>query len=196
MKVLEIKDCAVGYGKPILKNISFSTYQGDIVNIYGENGVGKTTFLKAFLGVSMLEGEIKVCSRNILDLTPIEKVRYVSIAFAEVIKSDITVKRYFEISPSPIWQDLIDIFEVGKILEKPIREISSGQNRKVQLIRALSSPAPVIALDEPFAHLDEPSKYRLKEIIISLTQKGRTFVITSHKPLDFGNPFKLPPSSQ
>ncbi len=193
MKVLEVKDCDIGYGKPILKSISFSVGSGEILNIYGENGVGKTTLLKAFLGISTLRGEIRVCSRNILDLAPIERIRYISIAFAEVIRSDITIKRYFEISPSPIWEDLVEIFRISDIMDKTLREISTGQNRKVQLIRALSSSAPIIALDEPFSHLDEVSKEILHEIIINLANKGKAFIITSHKPLGFGDSFKLPP---
>lgn len=193
MKALEVKDCDVGYGKPILKGVSFSAGFGEILNIYGENGVGKTTLLKAFLGISALRGEIRVCSRNILDMAPIERVRYVSIAFAEVIRSDITIKRYFEISPSPIWEDLVEMFRISDIMDKTLREISTGQNRKVQLIRALSSSAPIIALDEPFSHLDEVSKGILYEIINDLVNKGKTIIITSHKPLGFGKSFKLPP---
>ncbi len=192
----EIRDCDVGYGKPLIRGIEFSMDFGEILNIYGENGVGKTTLLKAFLGISILKGEIRVLSKNILDLTPIERVMYISIAFAETIRTDITVGRYFELSPFPILNELMEAFELSKIINRTFREISTGNNRKVQIARALSSPAPVIALDEPFAHLDEKSSKILWDIIGNLRKKGKSFIITSHKPLGIGRPFKLPPEPQ
>lgn len=196
MKVLEAKDCYIGYTKPLFGNISFQLDFGEVLNIYGENGVGKTTLLKAFLGISILKGEIKVLSKNLLELSPLERAKLVSVMLGETIRVDITVKRYFELSFSPMSLDLIEAFELKEILNKTFKELSTGQNRKVQLVRALSSPAPVIALDEPYAHLDEKSKIRLTEIIEDILKKGKVLIITSHKPLGFGKPFKLPPSFQ
>jgi ABC-type multidrug transport system ATPase subunit len=193
--LLEIKNCDVGYGKPIIRGIEFSLDFGEVLNVYGENGVGKTTLLKAFLGISVLRGEIRVLSKNILDLTPIERVKYISIAFAETIRTDITVGRYFELSPFPIFKELVDAFGLLDILDKTFREISTGNNRKVQIVRALSSPAPVIALDEPFAHLDEKASKILWEIIEELRKRGKSFIITSHRPLGVVRNFKLPPTS-
>jgi len=194
--LVEIRDCDVGYSKPIIRGVSFGLDFGEILNVYGENGVGKTTLLKAFLGISILRGEIRVLSKNIMDLTPIERVKYVSVAFAETIRTDITVGRYFELTPFPVTRDLIDAFGISEILCKTFREISTGNNRKVQIVRALSSPAPVIALDEPFAHLDERSSQVLLNIIEELRRKGKSFIVTSHKPLKVGRLFKLPPTPQ
>jgi ABC-type cobalamin/Fe3+-siderophores transport systems, ATPase components len=192
----EIRNCDVGYGKPIIRGIEFHLDFGEILNVYGENGVGKTTLLKAFLGISILRGEIRVLSKNILDLAPIERFRYISVAFAETIRTDITIGRYFELSPFPILRELIEAFGLSEILNRTFRDISTGNNRKVQIVRALSSPAPVIALDEPFAHLDDNASKVLWEIIEDLRRRGKSFIITSHRFLGVGRPFKLPPTSQ
>ncbi len=196
MKVLEANGCYIGYAKPLLENISFQLDFGEVLNVYGENGVGKTTLLKAFLGISILKGEIKILSKNLLELSPLERAKLVSVMLGETIRADITVRRYFELYFSPISSDLIEVFGLKEVLDKTFKEISTGQNRKVQLVRALSSPAPVIALDEPYAHLDEKSKNNLTRIIEDIRKKGKVFIITSHKPLGFGKPFKLPPSPQ
>jgi len=62
--LVEIKNCDVGYGKPIIRGIEFSLDFGEVLNVYGENGVGKTTLLKAFLGISVLRGEIRVIKKH------------------------------------------------------------------------------------------------------------------------------------
>jgi ABC-type branched-chain amino acid transport systems, ATPase component len=54
--LLEIKNCDVGYGKPIIRGIEFSLDFGEILNIYGENGVGKTTPNEGVFGDLTFEG--------------------------------------------------------------------------------------------------------------------------------------------
>ena len=193
MKAVEFVRCSIGYTYPILRDLNFSVEAGDLLNIYGDNGSGKTTLLKALVGAVSVKGEIRVFSRNILDLKPIERVRYVSVLFAEVLRGEITVRRYLSLSFTSSWWELVGYYGIEDLLDRPLKALSSGQNRKVQLVRALSSPAPVLALDEPFSHLDEGTKRKLKDHIRDLHRKGRTIIITSHKPLGMGRAMKLPP---
>ncbi len=193
MKAVEFVRCSIGYSRPVLEDLNLSVEPGEILNIYGENGSGKTTILKALIGAVSVRGEIRVFSRNILELKPIERVRYVSVLFAEVLRGEITVRRYLSLSFTSVWKDLAHLYGIWDLLDRPMRSLSSGQNRKVQLVRALSSPAPVIALDEPYSHLDEETKGRLTESILSLHRKGRTIIITSHRPIGIGRPFRVPP---
>ncbi|NPA79618.1 MAG: ATP-binding cassette domain-containing protein [Thermotogae bacterium] len=190
---MEFVRCSVGYTSPILRDLNLSVEMGEIVNFYGENGVGKTTILKAFVGAVSVWGEIRVFSRNLLEMKPIERVGYVSVLFAEVLRGEITVRRYLTLSPNSLWRELASEYGVDELLDRPLKALSSGQNRKVQLVRALSSSAPIIALDEPYSHLDEESRERLTEHIRYLNRKGKTFIITSHGPLGFGRPVRIPP---
>ncbi len=192
MKAVEFVRCSIGYSRPVLEDLNLSVEPGEILNIYGENGSGKTTILKALIGAVSVRGEIRVFSQNILDLKPIERVRYVSVLFAEVLRGEITVRRYLSLSFTSVWEDLAHLYGIEDLLDRPMRSLSSGQNRKVQLVRALSSSAPVIALDEPYSHLDEETKGRLTESILSLHRKGRTIIITSHRPIGIGRPFRVP----
>lgn len=194
MKAVEFVQCSIGYARPVLRSLNLSVEPGEILNIYGENGSGKTTILKALIGAVSVRGEIRVFSRNILELKPIERVRYVSVLFAEVLRGEITVRRYLSLSFTSAWEDLAGSFGIEDLLDRPMRSLSSGQNRKVQLVRALSSSAPVIALDEPYSHLDEETKEKLTESILSLHRKGRTIIITSHRPIGIGRPFRVPPA--
>ncbi len=195
MKAVEFVRCSVGYTSPVLEDLNFSVEAGEILNLYGDNGSGKTTLLKALIGAVSVRGEIRVFSRNILDLKPIERVRYVSVLFAEVLRGEITVRRYLALSFTSAWKDLAEYYGITDLLDRPLRSLSSGQNRKVQLVRALSSPAPVIALDEPYSHLDEGTKEKLTRNIQDLHRKGRTIIITSHRPLGIGRPLRVPPSA-
>ncbi len=192
MKAVEFVRCSIGYSRPVLEDLNLSVEPGEILNIYGENGSGKTTILKALIGAVSVRGEIRVFSQNILDLKPIERVRYVSVLFAEVLRGEITVRRYLSLSFTSVWEDLAHLYGIEDLLDRPMRSLSSGQNRKVQLVRALSSSAPVIALDEPYSHLDEETKGKLTESILSLHRKGRTIIITSHRPIGIGRPFRVP----
>jgi len=192
LKAVEFVRCSIGYSRPVLEDLNLSVEPGEILNIYGENGSGKTTILKALIGAVSVRGEIRVFSQNILDLKPIERVRYVSVLFAEVLRGEITVRRYLSLSFTSVWEDLAHLYGIEDLLDRPMRSLSSGQNRKVQLVRALSSSAPVIALDEPYSHLDEETKGKLTESILSLHRKGRTIIITSHRPIGIGRPFRVP----
>ncbi len=192
MKAVEFVRCSIGYSRPVLEDLNLSVEPGEILNIYGENGSGKTTILKALIGAVSVRGEIRVVAQDILDLKPIERVRYVSVLFAEVLRGEITVRRYLSLSFTSVWEDLAHLYGIEDLLDRPMRSLSSGQNRKVQLVRALSSSAPVIALDEPYSHLDEETKGRLTESILSLHRKGRTIIITSHRPIGIGRPFRVP----
>ncbi len=192
MKAVEFVRCSIGYsGRPVIEDFTAHVEEGEILNVYGENGSGKTTLLRALIGAAVVRGSIRIFSRNILDLLPAEKVRYVSVLFGEVIRSDITSERYLSLSFMSDWRDLAEFFGISDLLHIPMRRLSSGQNRKVQLVRALSSTAPVLALDEPFAHLDEESKERVLQKVLDLRRKGRTIIITSHKPLGLGKAVRL-----
>ncbi|NPB04336.1 MAG: ATP-binding cassette domain-containing protein [Thermotogae bacterium] len=192
MKAVEFVKCSVGYTSPVVEGLNLRIDVGEILNLYGDNGVGKTTILKALVGAVSVRGEIKVFNRNILMLKPIERVRYVSVMFAEILRGDITVRRYLSLSLTSVWGEWARYYNINALLDRPLKSLSSGQNRKVQLVRILSSAAPVLALDEPFSHLDEETTRKLKSSLLELHRKGRTIIVTSHRPLGIGRPFKIP----
>ena len=74
----------------------------------------------------------------------------------------------------------LDILDIRKTLKQPVSQLSGGQKRKVELVRALLLRPKLLLLDEPFAGVDPKSIYEIKEIITLLAAQGIGIVISDH----------------
>lgn len=190
-KLIDITDLAVGYeNKPdVLKNINLSIYQNDFLGIIGPNGGGKTTLLRAILGlIKPQSGSItfydkgeKMASLNIGYLPQINQIdKKFPISVSEVILSGLTpgtniFKRYSSGDKKKV-KEVAERLGIGELLSRAIGELSGGQLQRVLLGRAIVDNPKLIILDEPSTYVDklfETNFYKLlgdinKEIAIVL----------------------------
>lgn len=164
--------------------------------IIGENGVGKSTFVKLLLGINKtFSGDVSINNVNLLDKTFINKMSYYAndlSVFNGTISSNIIISNFddkpykdFNIKK---WDFKID---ERKVIHND--NISSGQKQKVLLLRALNKDADVYIFDEPLTNLDEESKLIFLRSVNTLKKSGKIVLVISHeKPnYNFDKVYKL-----
>jgi iron complex transport system ATP-binding protein len=200
--MIDIKHLEIGYqnkGKQnsVFKDINLTLNAGDLVGLMGDNGVGKSTFLKTITGnLAPLVGEIKINSKSITQYSAQQLAQLLSIVVTEKIGGfNLTVWDVVATGRTPY----INIFGklttedeaiVSKALEqlnllplkdKLIDELSDGQRQKVMIAKSLAQQTPIIVLDEPTAFLDHTSKHHLFATLKQLcAEQGKLIIVSSH----------------
>lgn len=171
--------------KKALDGISFSAGEGRIVGLLGTNGAGKSTMLKAMVGLLHLDrGKITMdgkspclSTRGMLTYLPDEDVWYPWMKLSDAMQyiKDI----YWD------WDDnkarhLLDFFEL--LPESSIREASKGTRAKMKLLLALSRQAKYLFLDEPLSGIDPFARQQIAQAIVEdFVEEGQTIIITTHE---------------
>ncbi len=192
--IIEIQNLNVGYdNKPdVLKNVSLTVFENDFLGIIGPNGGGKTTLLKAILGlIQPASGKItfydngkKINHINIGYLPQINQIdKKFPISVREVILSGLTlrgkiIKRYTTEDKRKVLP-IAEKMGVENLLHRAIGELSGGQLQRVLLGRAIIDNPKLIILDEPSSYVDklfETNFYKLLDEI----NKDIAIVLVSH----------------
>lgn len=197
MERLVVEDLSFTYEeKPIFEHANLNLKKGEVVAIYGESGMGKSTFLKLILGIlrqqqgsiyfSLKDGEKKEINQNTRGMfTYVPQGNFI---FKGSIRENITF-----VNPSVSENDLEKALEVSCCksfieglpdgLETRIGErgsgLSEGQLQRLSLARAVVSNAPILILDEITSSLDRDTEAEVLENIKNL--KNRTCVIVTHR---------------
>ena len=203
-KLVDITNLTLGYeGKPnVLTDVSFSISPDDFLGIIGPNGGGKTTLLKAILGlieprsgsITYYDGEVRTGSLNIGYLPQINRIdKKFPISVSQVILSGLTPgKNIWRRYSSKERQKVVEVAErlgIEELLPRAIGELSGGQLQRVLLGRAIADNPKLIILDEPSTYVDklfETNFYKLlgdinKEIAIVLVSHDVGTIISQVK---------------
>lgn len=195
MAVLEARNLAKFYGKrPVVKDISLSVTQGEIVGLLGPNGAGKTTCFYMIIGlVSQDGGTISIDQQDITNLPMHGRARkglgYLpqepSIFRTLSVKDNIlaileTRKTLTRHQRNNILEELLNEFHISHLSDHTGMSLSGGERRRVEIARALAADPQFILLDEPFAGVDPISVNDIKNIIRHLRDKGIGVLITDH----------------
>lgn len=171
--VLRVKNLSIGYDRELCK-LSFDVERGDKLGIIGENGIGKSTFLKTIMGeVSSLGGKFIFGDRvNIGYFSQaLDNLNYDNSIYEEIDKE------FPRLTPNEI-RTLLGTFEFsGDDVFKKIRDLSGGEKVRVSLCKILNKKPNVLILDEPTNHLDIISKDTIEKMLTSY--KG-TIIMVSH----------------
>lgn len=176
------------FGKlKVLDNLSVTCNKGECIALIGPNGSGKTTFIKAILGMVICDsGFITFNGHNIKNNWQYRKQigympqigrypDYMSIGQLLTMMKDIRSN-----NDNGFDEELLYAFGLDKILDKRMRTLSGGTRQKVSAVLAFLFNPQVIILDEPTAGLDPVAAEILKEKIIREKEKGKLVLITSH----------------
>ncbi len=152
-------------GKKALESINLNV-DGDKVVVIGSNGSGKTTLIKVILGlVNALNGEVLLNGKNVRNIsgetgvsTNLSDVyRLINVTVYDIISLYSKLKGYKPDEPL----NLISEFDLKDILDKRIYQLSSGEQKMVGNILALSFSPKTVLLDEPFDNIDQGRRIRL-----------------------------------
>lgn len=191
--VLQIEHFSKSYGegKKAADDVSLQVMSGDIYGFIGHNGAGKSTTIRAVVGVlDFTEGEICIDGHSVKtepmackqvtayipdnpdlyeNLTGIQYLNFIADVFD--LSSNEREERI---------QKYADLFEITRDLGDLISSYSHGMKQKVAIISALIHSPKLLVLDEPFVGLDPKAAFTLKEIMRDLCRKGSAVFFSTH----------------
>ena len=191
--ILEIKGYSKTYGegKKAADNVTLTIESGDIYGFIGHNGAGKSTTIRAVVGVlDFTEGEILIDGHSVTK-DPIECKKITAyIPDNPDLYENLTGMQYldfisdvFEISKEDR-KERIDHYaerlEIADALGDLISSYSHGMKQKLAIISALIHEPKLIVMDEPFVGLDPKASFILKQIMHELCEKGTAIFFSTH----------------
>jgi len=192
---IEIRDLTVAYNRrPAVEDVTLSVPRRAMVGIVGPNGGGKSTLIKAVLGLVPVEGgEVEILGRPV-DRRARRLVGYVPqreevdwnfpvSAFDVVMMGRVPsmklLRRPMARDRELVWEALKTV-GMEKFADTRIGEFSGGQQQRVFLARALAQEAEVLLLDEPVSGVDAPSQHEIFDLLRGLQEAGKTVIVTTH----------------
>ncbi|MDR0393682.1 MAG: metal ABC transporter ATP-binding protein [Tannerella sp.] len=192
-KLIEIKNLTVVYdAKPAIKNINLNVWKNDFLGIIGPNGGGKTTLLKAILGLQKpLSGTITFLNNGksasspkigyLPQITPLDKRFPISVR--EVIASGLAGEkpryRNFTLTQKAQIRELTHQMGLEPLAGRAIGELSGGQIQRVLLSRAIISKPQILILDEPNTYVDKKFESHLYELLGTINRET-AIILVSH----------------
>ena len=193
MSILKIENYSKSYNgsKKAANNVSLTVESGDIYGFIGHNGAGKSTTIRAVVGVlDFNEGEIYIDGHSVKK-DPLECKRLTAyIPDNPDLYENLTGFQYlnfiadlFGVSSSDR-KARIDGYagklEITDALGDPISSYSHGMKQKVAIISALIHEPKLMVMDEPFVGLDPKAAYMLKEIMHDMCNRGSAVFFSTH----------------
>lgn len=193
--MIEFKNVSKSFkANAVLKNISMTIHEGDLVAIIGASGCGKTTLLKMINRlIKPTSGEIFINGENIVNKDVIKLRRGIGYVIQQTgLFPHMTVRGNIEIILRLSKEDPVKIEEktnslmamVGMdadYLDRYPTELSGGQQQRVGVARAFAIDPEIILMDEPFSALDPITRSQLQDELVSLQSNLRkTIVFVTH----------------
>lgn len=191
--MLEIRHYSKSYGtgKKAADDVNLSVMSGDIYGFIGHNGAGKSTTIRAIVGVlDFTEGEIYIDGHSVKEdsmackrvtayipdnpdlyenLTGIQYLNFIADVFGiTASEREKSIRKY------------ADLFEITDVLGNLISSYSHGMKQKVAIISALIHKPNLLVLDEPFVGLDPKATFTLKEIMHDMCKEGTAIFFSTH----------------
>ena len=191
--IIEISNLSKSYNDLLaVSDISFKVKEGEFFAFLGVNGAGKSTTISIMCGqLSKDSGEVIVNGHN-LD-KDIDKVRKdIGVVFqASALDKPLSVKDNLKYRAGLYGicgaefekklDELCKLFDLDEILNRPIKKLSGGQKRRVDIARALLHDPKILILDEPTTGLDPQTRKNVWDVIHKLRkERGLTVFLTTH----------------
>ena len=189
--ILELRSvsCAYDPSRPAIRDVSFSTREGEILCLLGPSGCGKTTILRAIAGFEPVRsGEIFLSGRRVsssAETIPTED-RHVGMVFQEYalfphlrVADNIAfgLRHLSRAERKSRVQDMLRLTGLEGFERRYPHELSGGQQQRVALSRALAQNPVVLLLDEPFSNLDPDMASRMRQELHTLLRRMKTTTI-------------------
>ncbi|MEG0070187.1 MAG: ABC transporter ATP-binding protein, partial [Cetobacterium sp.] len=197
MEILKIENLCLNINeKKVLKNISFSINQGEIIGLIGVNGSGKTTLLKCLNRVNIpSSGLIKISGESIKNMTQkilAKKIALMSqntnISLPFNCLEIVVLGRYPHLVKGKSYTDkdykkskkYMELTDTIEFKDKNISCLSGGERQRVLFSKVLAQETEIILLDEPTSSMDIYKQEQIFRICKTLSQEGKTIVTAIH----------------
>ena len=188
--MLEVKHVTKYYGDVLaVDDLSFNVKKGEIFGLLGVNGAGKTTTFRMIMGLlDSSAGEITLDGKKI-DYSVTDKIGFLTEERSLLPKLTVKEQLLFygalkNMSDEEILKRsevLLERFGIKDYLNRKIKELSKGNQQKVQFISAIINEPELLILDEPFSGLDPFNVELFKAEIESMSKKGSIIIFSSHR---------------
>lgn len=188
--MLKVENITKYYNKTkAVDNLSFTVEKGEIFGLLGENGAGKTTTFRIILGlINASSGKVTLDGKKI-DYSLTDKIGYVteerSLLTKMTVKDQILLYGVLKgMSEDNILKEMrkwLSKFQISDYENRKIKELSKGNQQKIQFIAAVINKPKLLILDEPFSGLDPINVEMLKKAIIELQETGCSIIFSSHQ---------------
>ncbi|PGL71572.1 ABC transporter ATP-binding protein [Bacillus sp. AFS055030] len=186
--MIQVKNVSKKYGrKNVLRDISFTANKGEITCLIGINGVGKSTTMKAIMGITPIDrGEILIDDKK-MNHTMYENITFIpdtmtmlpsyTVGEAMQFMKDFYVKWNPERA-----KELLGFFRLKE--DEKLGELSKGNAAKANLLFGLGLDVDYVLMDEPFSGIDMFSREQIAKVFTSHLIEDRGVIITTHEISD------------
>lgn len=189
MSVLEINNLVKNYANTrALDNVSFSVEKGEICGVLGPNGAGKTTLLRIINSILVSDSGTVLINGQPASLKTGQQIGYMpeERGLYEKMRVEDQILYFGQLKGGEIGRlrnimgEYMEIFNLRGQGRRKIKELSKGNQQKVQIIATLVHEPELVILDEPFSGFDPINGALLQDLIARLQEKGSTIMLSSH----------------
>lgn len=178
-----------GQVQPVIDIKEFEVSIGQTVFIYGPSGSGKTTFLELLSGVlSCSRGEISIGGVSLSKMRSSERDRFRAENIGYIFQtfnllSYLTVRENIELPErlagrsSFVTSELVEPLGLSALLDRPVNQLSVGQQQRVAVARALLRKPKILLADEPTSSLDFDNRENFLKVLFRLAKEANTTVL-------------------
>lgn len=179
--------------RTVVRDVSMSIDEGEVVGLLGPNGAGKTTSFYMIVGLVPCDGgHIELAGRDVthwpihrrarqgLSYLPQEASIFRKLTVAQNIRAILELSGLDKDAIDVRLEELLQELHVAHLRDSPAIALSGGERRRVEIARALANDPKFILLDEPFAGVDPIAVLDIQKIIRFLKSKGIGVLITDH----------------
>lgn len=186
MAVVSVENLSVAYGDhTVINDLSLTVNEGDFLVVIGENGVGKTTLVRALLGlIKPRQGAINISRNTKIGYVP--QFRNLDEEYPLSIRDFISLNLNKSIIPWPSKAErervnrIVEITDLTRIADRPLGLASGGEKQRAYLAQALLQDPQLLILDESTASLDNEMKYELLDLVTRFQQHGLSVMFVTH----------------
>lgn len=192
--MLEVSNLACSRGDHrLFTGLSFELRPGQLMQVQGENGSGKTSLLRTLCGfIEQDEGTISWCGKDIREEPEEYREAMFYLGHLNAIKDELSALENLTISAGLAGYAIDDRSALAALRRMglrgremlPVKVLSQGQRRRVALARMLVEEAKLWILDEPLTALDVGAVGLMQELIGEHLSKGGAVIFTTHQPLE------------
>ena len=198
MAVLQVNNIKKGFGSTdVLKGVSFSLEQGQVLSIIGSSGSGKTTLLRCLNFLETPDGGEILVNGKLLTAGNDDEIRQNRLHFGLVFQNFNLFPQYTVLenimlaprllkqnSPEAIRAKALDLLQQVGLSQKADSypyQLSGGQQQRVAIARALALNPEVLCFDEPTSALDPELTGEVLRVIRGLKDRGNTMIVVTHE---------------